>query len=123
MPELYIQGDRSDLQAWFHLSDVPSEVIDLDLASTLTVVPRRAAAASSVPYVTREAAGQVDVPVFLAYGEVDVSSDPHAEPAAFQRSPDVTLYVLAGSGHCHNMAGSRELLWDRLANWCGSVVR
>ena len=122
MPDLYIQGDRSELQAWFHLSDVPAAVVELDLATTLTVVPRRAAAASSVPYVTRDAAGQIDVPVFLAYGDVDVSCDPHAEPAAFPRSRDVTLYVLRGSGHCHNMAGSRALLWDRLALWCQAVV-
>jgi pimeloyl-ACP methyl ester carboxylesterase len=122
MPEPYVEGDRSALQAWFHLADVPAEVVERDLASTLTVVPRRAAAASSVPYVTAEAAGQVDVPVFLAYGEVDVSIDPHTEPAAFAQSRDITLYVLPGSGHCHNMASSRALLWDRLARWCETVV-
>jgi hypothetical protein len=122
MPDLYIEGDRSPLQAWFHLDDVPAEVIERDLASTLTVVPRRAAAASSVPYVTAEQAAQVDVPIFLAYGEVDVSTDPRAEPAAFSQSRDITLYLLPGSGHCHNMAGSRRLLWDRLARWCETVV-
>jgi pimeloyl-ACP methyl ester carboxylesterase len=123
MPELYIEGDRSALQPWFHLADVPGEIVERDLAGTLTVVPRRAAAASSVPYVTAEEAAQVEVPVFLAYGEVDVSIDPRAEPAAFSQSRDITLYLLPGSGHCHNMAGSRHLLWDRLTRWCGTVVR
>jgi pimeloyl-ACP methyl ester carboxylesterase len=122
MPELYIEGDRTALQAWFHLADVPAEVVEADLASTLTVVPRLAAAASSVPFVTVEAAGQVEVPVFLAYGEIDVSTDPRAEPAVFARSRDITLYVLPRSGHCHNMAGSRTLLWDRLARWFEVVV-
>lgn len=123
MPDFYIQGDRSDLSAWFHLADVPAKVVERDLATTLTVVPRRAAAASSVPYVTADAAADVDVPVFLAYGDVDVSIRPHAEPAAFPRSRDVTLFVLPGSGHCHNMASSRQLLWDRLARWCHTVIR
>jgi pimeloyl-ACP methyl ester carboxylesterase len=122
MPDRYIEGDRSDLQAWFHLADVPAEVVERDLAGTLTVVPRRAAAASSVPYVTAAEAGEVEVPVFLAYGDVDVSVDPYSEPGAFRQSRDITLYVLAGSGHCHNMASSRQLLWDRLARWCETVV-
>jgi pimeloyl-ACP methyl ester carboxylesterase len=122
MPDLYIEGDRSALQAWFHLADVPEDVVERDLASTLTVVPRRAAAASSVPFVTAAEAAQVDVPVFLAYGETDVSTDPRQEPAAFARSPAITLFVLPRSGHCHNMASSRQLLWDRLARWCETVV-
>jgi pimeloyl-ACP methyl ester carboxylesterase len=122
MPDLYIEGDRSALQPWFHLDDVPQDVVERDLASTLTVVPRRAAAASSVPYVTAAEAAEIAVPVFLAYGEVDVSINPHAEPGAFRNSRDVTLFVLPGSGHCHNMAGSRQLLWDRLARWCETVT-
>jgi pimeloyl-ACP methyl ester carboxylesterase len=122
MPDRYIQGDRADLSPWFHLTDVPADVVERDLATTLTVVPRRAAAGSSVPYVTADAAAEVDVPVFLAYGDVDVSIDPRTEPAAFSRSRDLTLYVLPASGHCHNMASSRALLWDRLALWCESVV-
>ena len=122
MPDRYIQGDRADLSPWFHLTDVPADVVERDLATTLTVVPRRAAAGSSVPYVTADAAAEVDVPVFLAYGDVDVSIDPRTEPAAFSRSRDLTLYVLPASGHCHNMASSRALLWARLALWCESVV-
>ena len=34
----------------------------------------------------------------------------------------LTLYVLAGSAHCHNMAGTRQRLWDRLLGWCGSAI-
>jgi len=35
----------------------------------------------------------------------------------------VTLVVLPGSAHCHNFAGTREVLWDRLANWAGGFGR
>jgi pimeloyl-ACP methyl ester carboxylesterase len=121
IPELYIDGDRTPLISWFHLSDVPAAVIERDTETTLTVVPRGCGAAGSVPGITADAAALVEVPVFLAYGEVDVSPAPHAEPAAFARSNDVTLYVLAGSGHCHNMAGTRHVLWDRLARWCAEI--
>jgi len=122
IPDRYVTGDRGPLRSWFHLSDVPDELIAADEAATLTVVPRRCAAGSTVPGITAEAAAAVTVPVLLAYGEVDVSTDPHGEPAFFGASPDVTLYLLPGSGHCHNLAGTRHRLWDRLLWWCETAV-
>ena len=117
MPELYIPGDRTALLAAFHLGDVPRAVLDADVAQTTTVVPRLAAAESSVPGISLDAAAQIAVPVFLGYGEVDVSPSPHAEPRAFAASDDVTLRVLRGSAHCHNMATTRHALWSRLLAW------
>jgi len=122
IPDPYVAGDRSAMRSWFHLGDVPDDLVTADEATTLTVVPRRCAAATTVPGITVEAAATIAVPVLLAYGEVDVSPDPHAEPAFFPRSPDVTLYLLARSGHCHNLAGSRHRLWDRLLWWCETAV-
>jgi len=122
MPDPYIEGGREPLLAWFHLADVPRAVVEADNATTLTVVPRRCGAAGGTPGIAVEAAAAIDVPVFLAYGDVDVSPSPHGEPAFYPSSPDVTLYVLRGSGHCHNMASSRRLLWERLARWFGTVV-
>jgi pimeloyl-ACP methyl ester carboxylesterase len=121
-PDPYMTGDRAPLRSWFHLDDVPDDLIDVDDATTLTVVPRRCGAGSTVPGITADAAAAVEVPVLLAYGEVDVSVDPHAEPAFFRSSSDVTLYVLPRSGHCHNLAGTRHRLWDRLLWWCETAV-
>ena len=121
IPDAYIDNSRGALLWWFHLDDVPQAVVDADLATTQTVVPRRCAANASVPGITAEAAGGIDVPVFLAYGDVDVSPAPHLEPSYFTRSRDVSLYVLARSGHCHNMANTRTLLWDRLLDWCDTI--
>jgi pimeloyl-ACP methyl ester carboxylesterase len=122
IPDPYVAGDRAALRSWFHLDDVPDDLIAADEAATLTVVPRRCAAASTIPGITAESAAAVEVPVLLAYGEVDVSPDAHAEPAFFTSSNDVTLYVLARSGHCHNLAGTRHRLWDRLLWWCETAV-
>ena len=123
IPDPYVESDRTPMHPWFHLDDVPSDVIEADDARTLTCVPRRCAAESTVPRVTADAAATIEVPVLLAYGDVDVSPDPHAEPAFFPRSGDVTLYVLDRSGHCHNMAGTRQRLWDRLLGWCEAAIR
>jgi pimeloyl-ACP methyl ester carboxylesterase len=120
--EPYASGDRGLMRSWFHLVDVPDAVVDADAATTLTVVPRAAGAAALVPGIALDAAATIDVPVLLVYGEVDVSPAPHDEPSFFQNSPDVTLFLLARSGHCHNMASSRQVLWDRLARWCDSLT-
>ena len=37
-----------------------------------------------------------------------------ADVAYYRRSPDVTLYVLHNSAHCHNVASTRTQLWDRI---------
>lgn len=122
IPDPYISDARRALLSWFHLDDVPRAVIDADLATTETVVPRGCAATSSVPGVTAGAASTIDVPVLLAYGDVDVSPAPHLEPSFFTNCRDVSLYVLAGSAHCHNMATTRTLLWDRILSWCDTIT-
>lgn len=121
IPDLYVQGSRAQLQSWFHLDDVPPEVVQADHATTQSVVPRRFCAAA-IPGITADQAAEVDVPVFLAYGELDVSPDPGAEAAFYRRSPRVTSLVLPCSAHCHNMASSRHLLWDRLLSWAADLT-
>lgn len=70
----------------------------------------------------------VDVPVFLGFAMmeaepdvlVEVPYDIGREVAAYRASVDVSAYRLVGSGHAHNTAGTRELLWHRLHQWAGS---
>ncbi|WP_019928747.1 alpha/beta fold hydrolase [Nocardia sp. BMG111209] len=122
-PHRYAQpADRAPMRSWFHLADVPEQVVTVDDATTLTVVPRRSGAEASVPGIGRDAAAAVDVPVFLGYGAVDVSPDPQREASFYPNSPDITVYALTGSAHCHNMAATRRILWDRLAHWYSGVL-
>lgn len=117
MPEPYLRPTKSDLaprRPWYHLDDVPEAPRAATLVST---VPRRCAAESSTPGVGAADAAAVDVPVLLAYGELDISLAPHREPSAFTASDDVSLYLLRGSAHCHNHAATRAALWDRLLAW------
>jgi hypothetical protein len=69
------------------------------------------------PGITLEKAKQIQVLVFICFGERDMSLNPHLEPSTYPLSTDVTLYILKGSAHCHNFASSRHLLCDRLSNW------
>ena len=59
----------------------------------------------------------VDVPIFLGLGDRDIAGEPHGIPAFFTGSHDISLFVLPGTGHNHNVAPAREQLWDRLATW------
>ncbi len=62
-------------------------------------------------------ARQIDVPVFVGVGDTDMAGLPHAIPASFTGSADVTLVVLPDTAHNHFLFGSRILLYDRLAGW------
>jgi pimeloyl-ACP methyl ester carboxylesterase len=114
----------------FHWEDVPAELVnaDIDLAGSYPLrsrgmppwgsatVPGCATTLLERDIIAREAAA-IDVPVFVGVGERDVCPDPHAEPAAYRFARDVTLYVQPRAAHMHNFAGTRSLLWDRLAFW------
>jgi pimeloyl-ACP methyl ester carboxylesterase len=117
----YFERPREHMLSWFHLADVPADVVEADSVTTKSVVPRVFGTAM-IPGVVVERAAQIDVPVLLGYGAVDVSPEPRAEARLYRNSPDITTLVLAGSAHCHNMASSRHQLWRRLLAWAATVI-
>jgi pimeloyl-ACP methyl ester carboxylesterase len=121
LPEPYFEGPREYLQNWFHLADVPADVVAADCVTAKSVVPRVFGTAM-IPGIVAEHAAQIDVPVLVGYGVVDVSPDPRAEAALYCSSPDITTVVLPDSAHCHNMASSRHRLWRRLLDWAATVT-
>ena len=74
------------------------------------------------PGIVHAAAAQIRMPVVCVYGEVDTSPDPWGEAAYFKGSTDVTLNVVPGSAHCHNVASSRRAHWQRLNRWVDSFA-
>ncbi|PSR65256.1 MULTISPECIES: alpha/beta hydrolase [Nocardia] len=113
---------RAHLRAIFHAPDVPEDIVAADDAVE-SVVPVRAASEVTTPGYVATFAKTIDVPVFIGLGAVlDVSPNPHAEPGNYRHSPDVTLHLVEGSAHCHNFAGKRATLWDRIAAWIPTVT-
>jgi alpha-beta hydrolase superfamily lysophospholipase len=112
----YLVVPREILRAQFHAPDVPADVLAADDAGA-TVLPRQLAVSAIASAAAAHYPGQVDVPVFLCFGEVDMSPDPRREVTLYTSSKDVTLFLLPGSAHCHNIAGTRQVLWDRLVPW------
>jgi alpha-beta hydrolase superfamily lysophospholipase len=68
----------------------------------------------------RAGVGAIDVPVFLAYGANDALFLPSAGPdqrARYAASPDVTLLMLAGTGHLLMLERSAPQLRSQMAAW------
>lgn len=115
--------NRQLLAPLFYTADVPEPVIRADEAVE-SRVPIRAASEIIVPGFLADYTRRIDIPVFLGFGgAVDVVADPYLEPKYYQGSPDVTLHMVPGSAHCHNLASSRQQLWRRIAIWLAAIEK
>jgi pimeloyl-ACP methyl ester carboxylesterase len=112
----YLQSPREPLRALCFLPDVPLALIDADEAQR-SLSPACLGRDALTPGIVHAAAASITCPVFLQHGEVDTSSDPHAEAAYFSSSSSVTAFVLEGSAHCHNFAATRCTGWQALDDW------
>lgn len=116
----------------FHWEDVPAGIVQADMGGgfplrktappwgSLTVPP--CAVTLMTPGVIAAEAAAVQVPVLIAMGERDVCPEPHAEPAAYRGSSDVSLFIVPRMAHMHNFASTRALLWARIASWSRRVA-
>ncbi len=100
--------------------DVPPEALEA-LGAVKSRLLGVVGLTSMIPGSIDDEMAAIDVPVFLALGGHDIAGDPHTIPACFTGCNDFTLFVLPGTGHNHNVAPEREVLWDRLAAWIGQV--
>lgn len=118
----------------YHWDDVSPQIVAEDMgvgfpirtAETLPswttrTFPPFAAICMSKGVVAAEAAA-IEIPVFVALGERDVSPGLHEEALAYRGSIDLTLVELPRAAHMHNFSPQRELLWVRLQSWIDSFT-
>jgi pimeloyl-ACP methyl ester carboxylesterase len=117
----YTEVTREALRPFFHLPDVPQSVLVAD-DSHAELIPAGMLADAGRAGVTSADAAKIDVPVFLAFGEVDLCPTPRLEPASYSASNDITLFRLKGSAHNHNFAATRGELFHRLRLWIDNVL-
>jgi pimeloyl-ACP methyl ester carboxylesterase len=120
IPSGYLPSPRAALRKLFYLPDVPAAVVAADEALG-TETPSCLGRDALTPAIVHTAAAQITVPVLIVHGVVDTSPDPWGEVRFFAASQDVTLSVLDGSAHCHNLAASRREHWSRLDSWVDSL--
>ena len=104
----------------FHADDVPAAVKKAFVAQS-TGLLYACGLTSMIPGSTDREKGRIETPIFLGFGDHDLTTRPHAAVAAYRRSRDVTLFVTPGSGHCHHQSGNRVMLWDRVGAWAQRI--
>ena len=77
---------------------------------------------SMIPSSIAHRSAAIDVPIFLGLGDQDIAGSPHAIPATFPNSCDISLLVLPETGHCQFIFPSRGLLFARIAAWARMIV-
>jgi hypothetical protein len=112
----YAVAPREPSHAWLYAPDVPAAVIAAD-DQTVAAWPRQSYADALTAGFTAPFAARVQSPVFLGFGDRDIPQHPRDDAGFYTGSDDITVFVLPGSAHCHNFAGRRAELWDRLAAW------
>jgi alpha-beta hydrolase superfamily lysophospholipase len=119
VPELpmYHGAPRAEYRGIFHVPDVPDDLFAYDESECHTLIPRNAGIDGMTPGFAAEFSARITTPVFLAFGEIDVSADPRAEPTGYPNAPDITTVVVPEMAHMHNFAATRERLWERFARW------
>ncbi len=65
----------------------------------------------------------IDVPVFLAAGDRDMTGPPHLLPADYPACRDLTLFVVETSGHHVFVAPGAAQLYRRTAHWLAGLTK
>ena len=116
----YALAAREPHHGWLYSSDVPQEVIAVDDRGA-TAWPRQSYVEALQEGFTVPFAGQITCPILIAFGEQDIPESPRDDAGFYTASPDITVLTLPNSAHCHNLASTRALLWDRIASWAAAV--
>jgi hypothetical protein len=116
-PPAYHSASREIFARTFHVPSIGKELLAYDEAQCQTLISRVTARDAVTPGISEHFADRIASPVFLAFGDTDISQDPRAEPSGYPSSRDITLVVVPRMAHMHNFADTRELLWERFRGW------
>ena len=96
--------------------------VDVALAAASARLLALVGMSAIVPGSTQPELDELRVPIFAALGEHDLAGALGALPSQLPACGDLTLFLLDGAGHNHNVAVNRQVLWDRVARWAVSVT-
>jgi hypothetical protein len=112
----YITVAHELVRESFFYPDVADDVVAVDSAITVDV-PYVLIVQSSTSGIIAKDASEIDVPVYICLGEIDLSPSPHSEPSYYGNSPQVILHILKRSAHCQVFATTRAEMFDRIDRW------
>ena len=70
-----------------------------------------------IPGISTAEHSAIDCRVFCGVAEMDITGDPADLPGHLPNA-SVDVYVQPGAGHNSNVAPTRSVLWDAVADWC-----
>jgi pimeloyl-ACP methyl ester carboxylesterase len=91
------------------------------LAATATNLLPVPATLSLLPGNVIQYIRQITAPVFIGGGDHEPWHQAPDLVPIFERSNDISFYTLIDSAHNHNVATTRELLWQRMLGWAAVV--
>ncbi len=96
--------------------------VDMALAAASSRLLAMVGMTAIVPGSVQPELDELRIPIFAALGEHDLGGTLDVLPRQLPACGDLTLFLLEGAGHNHNVAIKRRLLWDRVARWATSVT-
>jgi pimeloyl-ACP methyl ester carboxylesterase len=96
--------------------------VDVVLAAASSRLLALVGMSAIVPGSVQPELDEIRAPVFAALGEHDLAGTLDVLPSQLPACGDLTLFLLEGAGHNHNVAVNRQLLWDRVARWAATVT-
>jgi len=102
--------------------DALATQVDTALAAASSRLLALVGMTAIVPGSVQPELDELRIPIFAALGEHDLGGTLDVLPGGFPACGDLTLFLLEGAGHNHNVAVNRRLLWDRVARWATSVT-
>jgi pimeloyl-ACP methyl ester carboxylesterase len=99
-----------------------STQVDVALAAASSRLLALVGMSAIVPGSVQPELDALRVPIFAALGEHDLAGTLDVLPSQLPACGDLTLFLLEGAGHNHNVAVNRRILWDRVARWSASVT-
>jgi len=99
-----------------------SAQVDVALAAASSRLLALVGMSAIVPGSVQPELDELTVPIFAALGEHDLAGTLDVLSSQLPACGDLTLFLLEGAGHNHNVAVNRQLLWDRVARWAPSVT-
>ena len=104
-----------------HEPSLATAEVDVALADASSRLLALVGMTAIVPGSVQPELDELRLPIFVGVGEHDLAGKLNVLPGQLPSCPDLTLFVLGGAGHNHNVAPNRQLLWERVMRWAASV--
>jgi pimeloyl-ACP methyl ester carboxylesterase len=114
---MYHGAPRRFFGGIFHVEGVADDLLAYDENECETLISRVSGVDGMTPGYAAPWAERITCPVFLGFGDADVSADPRREPTGYPRSRHITVATFPDMAHMHNFADTREQLWEALDDW------